>query len=158
TRLVPPPPESLSLATGASAASVEPVKSARMVSKSLPIVSTNDDGSVTLNEQGGVHVHHALGVVAAPATSAGSPASAVNPAVDAVAVTVVPDSAKRLANASLVAADAVKVSGPPRKTPAEAEAVAVTELLPAPSTQLPTVAMPAPSVVCTAPVRLPPPE
>src|SRR5258706_11474367 len=74
------------LANTVSPPRLEPVNTPRTVSKLLPIVSINEFGAVTVNGHGATHVHHTLGVVPAPATSAGSPASAVAPMLDPVAV------------------------------------------------------------------------
>src|ERR1051326_8680679 len=161
TRLVRLPPASSSLATRVSAPRLDPVNTPRTVSKLLPIVSMNEVGDVRLNEQGAVHVHHALGVDPEfERRSFGSPASDVNPAFDPVVVTALPVSVKRLAKLSFVtampvAANAIGLFS--KIDPDASLAVAVSVLPPAPSVQPPIVATPDAFVTCVAPVTLPAP-
>src|SRR6185295_8545424 len=82
TRLEKLPPLSSSLATSpAIAGPRNPLttrNTPRTVSAVLPVVSMNDTGESTSNEQGAAHVHHRLGVpLPVPMRSDGSPASAV---------------------------------------------------------------------------------
>src|SRR5262245_26783468 len=90
TLLVTSPPLSSSLANGVSGKPA-PVKTPRTVLKLLPAVSMNAFGASTVNEHGAVHVHHTLGVAPLPGKpSLGSPASAVAPTFDPVAVSAPP--------------------------------------------------------------------
>ncbi len=99
---MPLPPLWSSLANSVSVAKLEPVKTARTVSKLLPIVSMNELGALTGNEHDAVHVHHTPGV-RMPTASRGSPVSDVAPAFDPVAVnTPCPLSVNRLAKLSFV--------------------------------------------------------
>ncbi|PYS27714.1 MAG: hypothetical protein DMG11_15495, partial [Acidobacteria bacterium] len=86
TRLVRKLPlESSSAANSDSLSKLGPVKTPSTVSKLLPMVSMNDVGCVTVNEQGAVHVHQALGVpLPLLMPSEGSPGSTVKPTLDPV--------------------------------------------------------------------------
>src|SRR2546422_920420 len=92
TRLVRKLPlESSSAANSGSLSKLGPVKTPSTVSKLLPMVSMNDVGCVTVNEQGAVHVHQALGVpLPLLMPSEGSPGSTVKPTLDPVVVTALP--------------------------------------------------------------------
>src|SRR5688572_20770654 len=85
--LVRSPPESSSLANGASEARLVPVKTPSTVSKLLPAVLMKEFGEVTLNEHVAVHVHQTLGVPPpAPSRSEGSLLCAVAPALEPTAI------------------------------------------------------------------------
>src|SRR5207249_3762151 len=112
-------PELSSLANRVSAPRLDPVNTPTTVSKLDPIVSMNEEGCVTVNVQGAVQVHHALGVAPLPEIRSSGSTSEVNPKLNPVAVMLFPESVIRLAKLSFVSTmpDAVNDNGFPANTP-----------------------------------------